>query len=125
MEGQTGEIRVLAITSEDPRKAMEFKMQLRPLSLHEIVHALDQAVLVDVQSTLVISGAFSADRAYRWVIGLLQNVPAHRSGLSSLCFKNTLIGTGLTVRFSDGEISYSHKRLYTSDFLVVFSHSEL
>ena len=146
VEGQYGDVKILVVSSKASgittdenskknknnsnnndglkkeariRTAIELKMNVKPLSLHQIEHT-SSTVDTSTISTLTITGQFSAERAHSWVYRCVPGVSPQMSDCTvetSLSFRNTLLGTHLIVEYERGRIKFSSDNVSTLTIL--------
>ena len=100
------------------RQALELKMNVKPLSLHERVHEeggdpAEDPSITRAMSSLAIKGRFSAERAHKWLLRMLPGVSPQFNGTSRLEFRNTMIKTILQVSISEGVLEFFSDNIST------------
>ena len=139
VEGQYGDVKIIVVSSkaststsssnkgdksetERLRTAIELKMNVRPLSLHQIEHSSNPIDPLTA-STLTITGQFSTERAHSWIYRCVPGVSPQMSDsttITSLSFRNTLIGTRLIVTYERGRVQFTSDNVSTLTILKDF-----
>ena len=107
------------------KRAMELKMTVKPLSLHQIEHSLIHPINSNSEhsehySKLNITGPFSAERAHGWISQCFPGVAPQMADSTSekqLFFKNTLFGTRVCVTYEKGRVFFQSGNLSTLSIL--------
>eukprot|EP00946_MAST-07B_sp_MAST-7B-sp1_P003073 g3073.t1 len=139
VEGQHGTIKIIVVSSMHEnvesdlsskkrdssvserlhkRQALELRMDIKPLSLHERVHEEVESQIEGqkcprVMSLLMIKGTFSVERAHKWLLLMLPDVSPQFDGTSHMKFQNAMIKTLLEVSFSEGSLEFRSDNIST------------
>jgi Bardet-Biedl syndrome 7 protein len=111
-EGQGGLLTCYAISALDPKFAQQFTSEIKPLSLHEKVSAINESA--HPVNVLKITGNFSKGEIHGWVSLTLPDVPPHsQEEIVSLYYTNCVLRTALIVNFSSSWAEFKSESIST------------
>lgn len=137
IEGQHGDINIIVVThisehsslenngnkalsihSQNMRQALELKMSIKPLSLHQRIDeensmCSEDKSLPEAMSRLNVMGNFSAERAYKWLLRMLPDISPRFSGPMSMRFRNTYIKSTLQIMLTDSKLEFVSDNIST------------
>uniref|UniRef100_A0A8C5A9S8 Bardet-Biedl syndrome 7 n=1 Tax=Gadus morhua TaxID=8049 RepID=A0A8C5A9S8_GADMO len=115
IEGQYGTLRAYVTPRLQPKTCQLRQYPIKPLSLHQRTHSLQQ----DPMSRLSLSGQFSLAEIHSWVGFCLPEVPEKTPAgdTVTLHFTNTFLGTQLEATYCKGEGQFRSDNISTISIL--------
>ncbi|KAL4641776.1 Bardet-Biedl syndrome 7 protein [Arapaima gigas] len=116
IEGQYGTLQAYITPRLQPKTCQVRQYQIKPLSLHQRTHTIDQN---RPMNTLSLTGQFSFAEIHSWVVFCLPEVPEKTpAGESAIFyFQNTFLGTQLETTYSKGEGHFKSDNISTISIL--------
>uniref|UniRef100_A0A671MP00 Cyclin-A2-like n=1 Tax=Sinocyclocheilus anshuiensis TaxID=1608454 RepID=A0A671MP00_9TELE len=95
-----------------PKTCQVRQYQIKPLSLHQRTHAIDQE---RPMNTLRLTGQFSFAEIHSWVVFCLPEVPEKTPAGDNITFyfQNTFLGTHLEATYCKGEANFKSDNIST------------
>ncbi|XP_036407572.1 Bardet-Biedl syndrome 7 protein [Megalops cyprinoides] len=116
IEGQYGTLQAYITPRLQPKTCQVRQYQIKPLSLHQRVHSIDQD---RPMNTLSLVGQFSLAEIHSWVVFCLPEVPEKTPAGETVTFyfQNTFLGTQLETNYSKGEGHFKSDNISTISIL--------
>ncbi|XP_016117674.1 Bardet-Biedl syndrome 7 protein-like, partial [Sinocyclocheilus grahami] len=116
IEGQYGTLQAYVTPRLQPKTCQVRQYQIKPLSLHQRTHAIDQE---RPMNTLRLTGQFSFAEIHSWVVFCLPEVPEKTPAGDSITFyfQNTFLGTQLEATYCKGEANFKSDNISTISIL--------
>ncbi|XP_023646690.1 Bardet-Biedl syndrome 7 protein isoform X2 [Paramormyrops kingsleyae] len=116
IEGQYGTLQAYVTPRLQPKTCQVRQYQIKPLSLHQRTHSIDQT---RPMNTLSLIGQFSFAEIHSWVVFCLPEVPEKTPAGESTTFyfQNTFLGTQLETTYSKGEGHFKSDNISTISIL--------
>uniref|UniRef100_A0A8C9SU07 Bardet-Biedl syndrome 7 n=1 Tax=Scleropages formosus TaxID=113540 RepID=A0A8C9SU07_SCLFO len=116
IEGQYGTLQAYITPRLQPKTCQVRQYQIKPLSLHQRTHSIDQN---RPMNTLSLTGQFSFAEIHSWVVFCLPEVPEKTPAGESatFLFQNTFLGTQLETTYSKGEGHFKSDNISTISIL--------
>ncbi|KAM6953513.1 BBSome complex member BBS7 [Aplochiton taeniatus] len=116
IEGQYGTLQAYITPRLQPKTCQVRRYQVKPLSLHQRTHSVDQERPVNVLSLV---GQFSFAEIHSWVVFCLPEVPEKTPAVENISFyfQNTFLGTQLEATYCKGEGHFKSDNISTISIL--------
>ncbi|XP_048827150.1 Bardet-Biedl syndrome 7 protein [Brienomyrus brachyistius] len=116
IEGQYGTLQAYVTPRLQPKTCQVRQYQIKPLSLHQRTHSIDQT---RPMNTLSLIGQFSFAEIHSWVVFCLPEVPEKTPAgeNTTFYFQNTFLGTQLETTYSKGEGHFKSDNISTISIL--------
>ncbi|XP_012687719.1 Bardet-Biedl syndrome 7 protein [Clupea harengus] len=116
IEGQYGTLQAYITPRLQPKACQVRQYQIKPLSLHQRTHSIDQDRPVN---TLSLVGQFSFAEIHSWVVFCLPEVPEKTPAGDNISFyfHNTFLGTQLEATYCKGEAHFKSDNISTISIL--------
>ncbi|XP_029367907.1 BBSome complex member BBS7 isoform X1 [Echeneis naucrates] len=116
IEGQYGTLQAYITPRLQPKTCQVRQYQIKPLSLHQRTHSIDQD---RPMNRLSLVGQFSFAEIHSWVVFCLPEVPEKTPAGESITFyfHNTFLGTQLEANYSKGECHFRSDNISTISIL--------
>ncbi|KAF6035090.1 BBS7 [Bugula neritina] len=116
IEGQHGNLRAYVTPRVQPKTCQMRLYQIKPLSLHQRTHTLDES---RPTSKLTLTGQFSAAEVHSWVTFCLPELPERVPAGDSISFQfvSTFLGTQLSCSYQKGEAVFLSDNISTISIL--------
>lgn len=116
IEGQYGTLQAYITPRLQPKTCQVRQYQVKPLSLHQRTHSIDQD---RPMNRLSLVGQFSFAEIHSWVVFCLPEVPEKTPAGESITFyfHNTFLGTQLEAAYSKGEGHFKSDNISTISIL--------
>ncbi|KAF6035121.1 BBS7 [Bugula neritina] len=116
IEGQHGNLRAYVTPRVQPKTCQMRLYQIKPLSLHQRTHTLDES---RPTSKLTLTGQFSAAEVHSWVTFCLPELPERVPAGDSVSFQfvSTFLGTQLSCSYQKGEAVFLSDNISTISIL--------
>ncbi|XP_028315349.1 BBSome complex member BBS7 [Gouania willdenowi] len=116
IEGQYGTLQAYVTPRLQPKTCQVRQYQIKPLSLHQRMHSIDQD---RPMNRLSLVGQFSFAEIHSWVVFCLPEVPEKTPAGESITFffHNTFLGTQLEATYCKGEGHFKSDNISTISIL--------
>ncbi|TNM98925.1 hypothetical protein fugu_013489 [Takifugu bimaculatus] len=116
IEGQYGTLQAYVTPRLQPKTCQVRRYQIKPLSLHQRTHSIDQD---RPMNRLSLVGQFSFAEIHSWVVFCLPEVPEKTPAGETItfCFCNTFLGTQLEATYCKGEGHFKSDNISTISIL--------
>lgn len=116
IEGQYGTLQAYITPRLQPKTCQVRQYQIKPLSLHQRTHSIDQE---RPMNTLSLVGQFSFAEIHSWVVFCLPEVPEKTPAGDNVTFyfQNTFLGTQLEATYCKGEAHFKSDNISTISIL--------
>uniref|UniRef100_A0A3B4YF00 Bardet-Biedl syndrome 7 n=1 Tax=Seriola lalandi dorsalis TaxID=1841481 RepID=A0A3B4YF00_SERLL len=116
IEGQYGTLQAYVTPRLQPKTCQVRQYQIKPLSLHQRTHSIDQD---RPMNRLSLVGQFSFAEIHSWVVFCLPEVPEKTPAGESITFyfHNTFLGTQLEANYCKGEGHFRSDNISTISIL--------
>ncbi|XP_037637159.1 Bardet-Biedl syndrome 7 protein isoform X1 [Sebastes umbrosus] len=116
IEGQYGTLQAYITPRLQPKTCQVRQYQIKPLSLHQRTHSIDQE---RPMNRLSLVGQFSFAEIHSWVVFCLPEVPEKTPAGESITFyfHNTFLGTQLEATYCKGEGHFKSDNISTISIL--------
>ncbi|XP_030643563.1 BBSome complex member BBS7 [Chanos chanos] len=116
IEGQYGTLQAYITPRLQPKTCQVRQYQIKPLSLHQRTHTIDQD---RPMNTLSLVGQFSFAEIHSWVVFCLPEVPEKTPAGENITFffQNTFLGTQLEATYCKGEAHFKSDNISTISIL--------
>ncbi|CAI5653038.1 BBSome complex member BBS7 isoform X1 [Oreochromis niloticus] len=116
IEGQYGTLQAYITPRLQPKTCQVRQYQIKPLSLHQRTHSIDQE---RPMNRLSLVGQFSFAEIHSWVVFCLPEVPEKTPAGDSITFyfHNTFLGTQLEATYCKGEGHFKSDNISTISIL--------
>ncbi|XP_062380386.1 Bardet-Biedl syndrome 7 protein [Sardina pilchardus] len=116
IEGQYGTLQAYITPRLQPKTCQVRQYLIKPLSLHQRTHSIDQDRPVN---TLSLVGQFSFAEIHSWVVFCLPEVPEKTPAGDNITFyfQNTFLGTQLEATYCKGEAHFKSDNISTISIL--------
>ncbi|XP_030001110.1 BBSome complex member BBS7 [Sphaeramia orbicularis] len=116
IEGQYGTLQAYVTPRLQPKTCQVRQYQIKPLSLHQRTHSIDQD---RPMNRLSLVGQFSFAEIHSWVVFCLPEVPEKTPAGESITFyfNNTFLGTQLEATYCKGEGHFKSDNISTISIL--------
>ncbi|XP_060102819.1 Bardet-Biedl syndrome 7 protein [Heteronotia binoei] len=116
IEGRYGTLQAYVIPRVQPKTCQVQQYQIKPLSLHQRTHCIDQD---RPMNTLTLKGQFSFAEVHSWVVFCLPEVPEKTPVGESISFyfQNTFLDTQLECTYRKGEGNFKSDNISTISIL--------
>ncbi|XP_055081065.1 Bardet-Biedl syndrome 7 protein isoform X1 [Periophthalmus magnuspinnatus] len=116
IEGQYGTLQAYITPRLQPKTCQVRQYQIKPLSLHQRIHSIDQD---RPMNRLSLVGQFSFAEIHSWVVFCLPEVPEKTPAGESITFyfHNTFLGTQLEATYCKGEGHFKSDNISTISIL--------
>uniref|UniRef100_A0A6Q2YKU6 Bardet-Biedl syndrome 7 protein homolog n=2 Tax=Esox lucius TaxID=8010 RepID=A0A6Q2YKU6_ESOLU len=116
IEGQYGTLQAYITPRLQPKTCQVRQYLIKPLSLHQRTHAIDQD---RPMNTLSLVGQFSFAEIHSWVVFCLPEVPEKTPAGENITFyfQNTFLGTQLEATYCKGESHFKSDNISTISIL--------
>uniref|UniRef100_A0A3Q3IW34 Bardet-Biedl syndrome 7 n=1 Tax=Monopterus albus TaxID=43700 RepID=A0A3Q3IW34_MONAL len=116
IEGQYGTLQAYITPRLQPKTCQVRQYQIKPLSLHQRTHSIDQD---RPMNRLSLVGQFSFAEIHSWVVFCLPEVPEKTPAgdCITFCFQNTFLGTQLESTYCKGEVHFRSDNISTISIL--------
>ncbi|XP_077156527.1 BBSome complex member BBS7 [Paroedura picta] len=116
IEGRYGTLQAYVIPRVQPKTCQVQQYQIKPLSLHQRTHCIDQD---RPMNTLTLKGQFSFSEVHSWVVFCLPEVPEKTPVGESISFyfQNTFLDTQLECTYRKGEGYFKSDNISTISIL--------
>ncbi|XP_056296172.1 Bardet-Biedl syndrome 7 protein [Pseudoliparis swirei] len=116
IEGQYGTLQAYITPRLQPKTCQVRQYQIKPLSLHQRTHSIDQD---RPMNRLSLVGQFSFAEIHSWVVFCLPEVPEKTPAGESITFyfQNTFLGTQLEATYCKGEGHFKSDNVSTISIL--------
>lgn len=116
IEGQYGTLQAYITPRLQPKTCQVRQYQIKPLSLHQRTHSIDQE---RPMNRLSLVGQFSLAEIHSWVVFCLPEVPEKTPAGDSTTFyfNNTFLGTQLEAKYCKGEGHFKSDNISTISIL--------
>ncbi|KAK5896675.1 hypothetical protein CesoFtcFv8_009813 [Champsocephalus esox] len=116
IEGQYGTLQAYITPRLQPKTCQVRQYQIKPLSLHQRTHSIDQE---RPMNRLSLVGQFSFAEIHSWVVFCLPEVPEKTPAGESIAFyfHNTFLGTQLEATYCKGEGHFKSDNISTISIL--------
>uniref|UniRef100_H3D688 Bardet-Biedl syndrome 7 protein homolog n=1 Tax=Tetraodon nigroviridis TaxID=99883 RepID=H3D688_TETNG len=116
IEGQYGTLQAYVTPRLQPKTCQVRRYQIKPLSLHQRTHSIDQD---RPMNRLSLVGQFSFAEIHSWVVFCLPEVPEKTPAGDTVtfCFQNTFLGTQLEATYCKGEGHFKSDNISTISIL--------
>ncbi|XP_029021713.1 Bardet-Biedl syndrome 7 protein isoform X2 [Betta splendens] len=116
IEGQYGTLQAYVTPRLQPKTCQVRQYQIKPLSLHQRTHSIDQD---RPMNKLSLVGQFSFAEIHSWVVFCLPEVPEKTPAGESITFyfQNTFLGTQLEANYCKGEGHFRSDNISTISIL--------
>ncbi|KAK7922193.1 hypothetical protein WMY93_009095 [Mugilogobius chulae] len=116
IEGQYGTLQAYVTPRLQPKTCQVRQYQIKPLSLHQRIHSIDQD---RPMNRLSLVGQFSFAEIHSWVVFCLPEVPEKTPVGESITFyfHNTFLGTQLEATYCKGEGHFKSDNISTISIL--------
>ncbi|XP_055599136.1 Bardet-Biedl syndrome 7 protein-like [Uranotaenia lowii] len=127
VEGQNGTLQVYITPNLQPKCCQLKRYPIKPLSLHMIVHNLEEEKLGTRQmNVLTLRGAFSLAEMHQWLILSIPEIPEKFYGTDRVryVFRHVFLSTLLVCEYGKGEAEYKSDNISTISILKDFITKE-
>ncbi|XP_076005228.1 BBSome complex member BBS7 isoform X1 [Genypterus blacodes] len=116
IEGQYGTLQAYVTPRLQPKTCQVRQYQIKPLSLHQRTHSIDQD---RPMNRLSLVGQFSFAEIHSWVVFCLPEVPEKTPAAENITFyfHNTFLGTQLEATYCKGEGHFKSDNISTISIL--------
>ncbi|XP_072290934.1 Bardet-Biedl syndrome 7 protein [Eucyclogobius newberryi] len=116
IEGQYGTLQAYITPRLQPKTCQVRQYQIKPLSLHQRIHSIDQD---RPMNRLSLVGQFSFAEIHSWVVFCLPEVPEKTPAGESITFyfQNTFLGTQVKATYCKGEGHFKSDNISTISIL--------